>query len=1113
MPDLQAPAISELPGIAKPGQVPAVLTDWSARASQELAAIGDAGAKVYQEGAKLASVGTNLEQQGASYFQKGQQCGQALSALAAKRPGLARSLTQHLAKSEVVAKAEAVLNITEIQGNVHEYLRHASTAVKEKAETTAMKASPEEEELAQLKVETMQRMVTDITYSMGESVHTSRMMYFTAKQAVGVTLEQMPKVREALNIHEPKLVIRLIPSMMGRTYWSNRPWSTKLNPQRRLPELKGEEELSELELNLVAKEVLLPMALKSHALVVGHSSCSMTAAFAMVSAPIQRQYGDACPFRVVIFENAMYMHKTAELQPGSLACALRDSNAAWTKADFVPALTKKFGYDPAFWPEQRLVEGAAGYVIFESLDAHGNADMRAADQFLRMFVSSLHSYLPAVALWTYGDADLKLAQGVAELVGTGFPLILLDSRRRDTRDPTLPPPDTSNLPAEVSERLQALPPTVAQAANQLLTATHELNEAGMIEFFTASAIACMRSGIDLMAERYEGIQKRDRHRIDKNLWLCDAIIEATLESAHYLNHDTEIGLDTVEKACSNAVEFLLALVGSQQQEEARRNNLRFENGIVEVASAQNYKELQELWQSNLPCFLNSFLYSKTGLDFTVDDVNIVKMTKRKKITADGFFRVDINVEELDQKNVDFDEVLDTLLVHLQEELQSNIEWDDKRNNMKKWLSDSEMWLAVYAILKSDHTFSCGLRDHDSLKKRMHAMTRSERLPDNTSMQGLMLMRCAWTLVDLYRYQANQYKLLTKIAYVVILLLGIVVVFITTTTVAETLPADVKKFTVLGLGLASSSLATWITFTDPMKKWLKLRSGAQILTSEIWKFRCRVASYATAEKIQTSSQHAERKAETQFRKMIVAVKESVVGGGLQDTSFFSKATVSDDINIQVDGDAPREDFLKELKQRHSKSRLTASLFKHHQYSGKKEPPKRNEDSHHAPASPDEYICWRVTPLLDFYRRRVPIYSRIRLFMQACFIASSVTTAILAAADHVTWSAFVVSTAGALAALQEFVGVGKKLERYATVIDTLSNLILWWEALPDVDKANVRHIEMLVDMAESAVASEHSSWLSDAQKAQKLVERAVQRQESDNSNAQEVNRTSEVASPFP
>ena len=28
----------------------------------------------------------------------------------------------------------------------------------------------------------------------------------------------------------------------------------------------------------------------------------------------------------------------------------------------------------------------------------------------------------------------------------------------------------------------------------------------------------------------------------------------------------------------------------------------------------------------------------------------------------------------------------------------------------------------------------------------------------------------------------------------------------------------------------------------------------------------------------------------------------------------------------------------------------------------------------------------------------------------------------------------------------------------------------------EKANVRHIEMLVDMAESAVASEHSSWLS-------------------------------------
>ncbi|CAE7613746.1 unnamed protein product [Symbiodinium sp. CCMP2456] len=101
---------------------------------------------------------------------------------------------------------------------------------------------------------------------------------------------------KALGIHEPKLVIRLVPCQKGRTYWEGRPAIRNILPTKANPELEGHEQMVETDMNLIAREVLLPVAMKTQALIIGTSSCSLTTAFAEVSAPIQRRYGDECPF-------------------------------------------------------------------------------------------------------------------------------------------------------------------------------------------------------------------------------------------------------------------------------------------------------------------------------------------------------------------------------------------------------------------------------------------------------------------------------------------------------------------------------------------------------------------------------------------------------------------------------------------------------------------------------------------------------------------------------------------------------------------------------------------------------------------------------------------------
>ena len=65
----------------------------------------------------------------------------------------------------------------------------------------------------------------------------------------------------------------------------------------------------EHELNMFAKEVLLPLAQRHEALVVGSSACSLMNAFAKPCAPLQRGYGDQCPFHLLCFEHACNLMK------------------------------------------------------------------------------------------------------------------------------------------------------------------------------------------------------------------------------------------------------------------------------------------------------------------------------------------------------------------------------------------------------------------------------------------------------------------------------------------------------------------------------------------------------------------------------------------------------------------------------------------------------------------------------------------------------------------------------------------------------------------------------------------------------------------------------------
>ncbi|CAE7650990.1 unnamed protein product [Symbiodinium sp. CCMP2456] len=245
--------------------------------------------------------------------------------------------------------------------------------------------------------------------------------------------------------------------------------------------------------------------------------------------------------------------------------------------------------------------------------------------------------------------------------------------------------------------------------------------------------------------------------------------------------------------------------------------------------------------------------------------------------------------------------------------------------------------------------------------------------------------------------------------------------------------------------------------------------------------------------------APEEAEERFRDNMFAIADAALGPKDQ----FANHLTTDEVCIRVDGERHnKEDRIDMMNERLKANNLTPAHQSHKQYPELKSQsdklkthpeqqthPGADRDSHHAPASPEEYIIWRLTPLRDFYGRRIPQVRRTRLLMQIFFMAATSATAVLAAADQTAWTPIVVAISAALASWQEFRGVDMKLERYGAVVATLRNLMLWWQTLPEADKANVRHIERLVGRCEMAASSELAAWLSDAQQARDLMDKAT------------------------
>lgn len=343
------------------------------------------------------------------------------------------------------------------------------------------------------------------------------------------------------------------------------------------------------------------------------------------------------------------------------------------------------------------------------------------------------------------------------------------------------------------------------------------------------------------------------------------------------------------------------------------------------------------------------------------------------------------------------------------------------------------------------------------------MTFSSSILDKHSKEALSLIQHAWSVIDSYHSAADRYKMTAKLCYFAMLIMSVAVVAVGSSMNSGGSPvsidAIVGNYIVLGLSLANTIIAGLMSFMNPAKRWHHLRSSALQLESEIWQFRTRTGKYRDRRSASA------RNAEKTFHE---ALKENeqitLQSGDLRHTKFYSKpkSSWSKHGQFYVGGWCC------------CRNKLTSIV------------PADQIDNHHSPLRPEEYLRFRLKPMLDFYMRRLPGYSRSRTSTKLLTIIGSIGSSILAILNLTHYSVLLVVVISSVVAWSEFSGTDKKLERYSTVVSGLGQVDLWWNSLPEVERLATKSIDQLVNVVEGHIRSERQGWRATSQSAKKLSE---------------------------
>ncbi len=396
----------------------------------------------------------------------------------------------------------------------------------------------------------------------------------------------------------------------------------------------------------------------------------------------------------------------------------------------------------------------------------------------------------------------------------------------------------------------------------------------------------------------------------------------------------------------------------------------------------------------------------------------------------------------------------------------------------------ETYMYAYILFQSPHFHSAHVQDIGQLKQLLDNIVLKARLPKNENLEGLRVLRSAWNVIDIGQFNLGAYKYMSKFIYLFMLASGITTVCLTVfTAYIDASVAEVDTTMTLSgsiifyLSVVSTSVTALNAYINPGGRWRQIRDTTCRLESAIWQYRTRTGLFKT--KLNEVDES------TSFLKNAVShavetlVNSSDIGQSTSWSRFYPKSVYrhgqyiplhklkfSAVILSKLQSKVSPNDWQYNQQQIHKSSSgiFCWSSFHADEFQNSEEFQELLNDNHHSPLTPEKYIRFRLLPVVKFYKRRLPSYTRTRNIMSFMLIMITATGTVLAYRQYSNYVSICATTAAAITSWMEYNNIATKIGRYNSTVSSVESLILWWSSISAVEKSVMSNIDALVKTGE-------------------------------------------------
>ncbi len=237
------------------------------------------------------------------------------------------------------------------------------------------------------------------------------------------------------------------------------------------------------------------------------------------------------------------------------------------------------------------------------------------------------------------------------------------------------------------------------------------------------------------------------------------------------------------------------------------------------------------------------------------------------------------------------------------------------------------------------------------------------------------------------------------------------------------------------------------------KWILLRSAAEAIKREIFRYRSRTGTYSPAQSRQA------------LASMSLAANIKDITGNLVQSEVNRSSLPKPENDETRSADGKRTAARNDSTSAETGKPLRLKFLR-----------------------PDEYLSQRVDDQIGYFDRKTrALYRQLKWMVSLILIFGGLGT-FLAAMSHEVWVALTAALATALTNKLEIDQVENSLVQYNMALTNLQNIETWWKGLSPWEKSRQKNLDLLVDQTETTLAHETAGWVQQMQSTlDKLTEK--------------------------